>query len=565
MKRHFHFRVQKVLPLVYDDSLSYYEVLCKLQQEIIDLGEDIETGLIDYIKEVLPDLVSEATYDDETGTLSFTLKDDESPEEISDDPIKRISVDGISRPVMDEIARAWFNSSWLYNKKICMYGDSTLVVPETYATKIQDSGICSDVTIRGISGQTLTTQGWPAIRDATDLASFDYIFVCYGINDFASIAKYQWVEAVEQTARRILNAGAQPVFVFPWKVYINTFDSNGFINDHGCDMPAFVDSAIDICEQLNVKYFNLCSISGVNEHNYQQMLTRSANGYYLHESDALGEFVASAILNGSYNTGKCYAGRFAEPFKLILPSNWGYMSYTDTQSLITSSPLPFRRGKAMTVGSSRLCESVPIGCGEFVRVRGYAIHPIDSGYIDLSYIDLYNVSAGAQHICKIRSGSDFDLTFKPSYQGNAFKLCMQASGGQNAVIMDLSVTGSDGSARLTSNTPSEPSLRATFNSDLVDLLTGGYIDTSGQDYVKMLPFSLRMKTALEPEQTLTIGNIGFYPQHPIYGTALNGVRDLVYRITQTGDIQLYAPPLGIGTGTYVFCTGTDITPTQFLY
>ena len=44
----------KILPLSYDDSLSYYEVLCKLQQEIIDLSEDIETGLIDYIKEVLP-------------------------------------------------------------------------------------------------------------------------------------------------------------------------------------------------------------------------------------------------------------------------------------------------------------------------------------------------------------------------------------------------------------------------------------------------------------------------------------------------------------------------------
>lgn len=28
--RHFHFWCQKVLPLVYDDSLGYYEVLCKV-------------------------------------------------------------------------------------------------------------------------------------------------------------------------------------------------------------------------------------------------------------------------------------------------------------------------------------------------------------------------------------------------------------------------------------------------------------------------------------------------------------------------------------------------------
>ena len=36
----FHFWCQKVLPLVYDDSLSYYEVLCKL---VTKLNEIIET------------------------------------------------------------------------------------------------------------------------------------------------------------------------------------------------------------------------------------------------------------------------------------------------------------------------------------------------------------------------------------------------------------------------------------------------------------------------------------------------------------------------------------------
>ena len=37
MLRHFHFWCQKVLPLVYDDSLSYYEVLCKVVKYINDL------------------------------------------------------------------------------------------------------------------------------------------------------------------------------------------------------------------------------------------------------------------------------------------------------------------------------------------------------------------------------------------------------------------------------------------------------------------------------------------------------------------------------------------------
>lgn len=34
MLKHFHFWCQKVLPLVYDDSLSYYEVLCKVVKYI---------------------------------------------------------------------------------------------------------------------------------------------------------------------------------------------------------------------------------------------------------------------------------------------------------------------------------------------------------------------------------------------------------------------------------------------------------------------------------------------------------------------------------------------------
>lgn len=37
---HFRFWCQKVLPLVYDDSLSYYEILCKCVSYINDLIEN---------------------------------------------------------------------------------------------------------------------------------------------------------------------------------------------------------------------------------------------------------------------------------------------------------------------------------------------------------------------------------------------------------------------------------------------------------------------------------------------------------------------------------------------
>lgn len=46
--RHFRFWCQKVLPLVYDNSLSYYEVLCKVVKYINDL--------IDSDKEIIEDI-----------------------------------------------------------------------------------------------------------------------------------------------------------------------------------------------------------------------------------------------------------------------------------------------------------------------------------------------------------------------------------------------------------------------------------------------------------------------------------------------------------------------------
>ena len=38
----FRFWCQKVLPLVYDDSLSYYELLCKVVKYINDIIENME-------------------------------------------------------------------------------------------------------------------------------------------------------------------------------------------------------------------------------------------------------------------------------------------------------------------------------------------------------------------------------------------------------------------------------------------------------------------------------------------------------------------------------------------
>ena len=46
--KHFRFWCQKVLPLVYDDSLSYYEVLCKVVDYLNHMMDDVNVVVNDY-------------------------------------------------------------------------------------------------------------------------------------------------------------------------------------------------------------------------------------------------------------------------------------------------------------------------------------------------------------------------------------------------------------------------------------------------------------------------------------------------------------------------------------
>lgn len=67
--------VQKVLPLVYDDSLSYYEVLAKVVAKMNELIDYTENFTIEQIREVVSQLILEAVYDAETETIILTTEE----------------------------------------------------------------------------------------------------------------------------------------------------------------------------------------------------------------------------------------------------------------------------------------------------------------------------------------------------------------------------------------------------------------------------------------------------------------------------------------------------------
>lgn len=72
----FKFWCQKVLPLVYDNSLSYYEVLCKLTKHINDIGDQINK-IEEYIDSVIGEIPQfiKKTGDIAKGTFFFNAPD----------------------------------------------------------------------------------------------------------------------------------------------------------------------------------------------------------------------------------------------------------------------------------------------------------------------------------------------------------------------------------------------------------------------------------------------------------------------------------------------------------
>lgn len=66
----------KVLPLVYDESLSYYEVLCKLTCKINELIERLEDGeknaFLEWLDENLEKLLINAMYKEPEKTIYFS-------------------------------------------------------------------------------------------------------------------------------------------------------------------------------------------------------------------------------------------------------------------------------------------------------------------------------------------------------------------------------------------------------------------------------------------------------------------------------------------------------------
>lgn len=71
------YRCAKVLPTAYDDSLSYYENLCKLTEKMNKLIDAINNNFEALVREQVNKFFVTSTYDAKTETLILSLKEGE--------------------------------------------------------------------------------------------------------------------------------------------------------------------------------------------------------------------------------------------------------------------------------------------------------------------------------------------------------------------------------------------------------------------------------------------------------------------------------------------------------
>lgn len=63
----------KILPLVYDDSLSYYEVLSKMRAKINEIIDYVQDNIENEIRAIIGSAFLDVSYDELTETLILYL------------------------------------------------------------------------------------------------------------------------------------------------------------------------------------------------------------------------------------------------------------------------------------------------------------------------------------------------------------------------------------------------------------------------------------------------------------------------------------------------------------
>lgn len=226
-----------------------------------------------------------------------------------DDTIDQHIENLISSGKIDTIIGNTVGQSWLANKKIVVYGDSTAEISVSYIYAIANKMTSANITNRAIGGSTLSTtttdpqNGYTLINAATDLDNFDMLFLCYGTNDWATGTPLYgnnsgtWFGALRDTIRAALAKNPSLYIVVFLPLYSTTDGTVPEKNGLGMTVRDYAELGESLCAYLGIPVYNLNKISGSGIYNYTTMMQHELETTYVHELAPLGERIAEYVIN----------------------------------------------------------------------------------------------------------------------------------------------------------------------------------------------------------------------------------------------------------------------------
>lgn len=223
-------------------------------------------------------------------------------------------------------------------KKLCVYGDSSVLRgsgESTYFDFIEEITDC-DVTMRAVPGTKMnsgTNNGVSLINAATDIGTYDYVFLAYGINEWQSgFTPSTLITDVDAIVGAVRNKSLVPsiIFITPYYCYRNFNNSYPIgTNNQGYSLKRVNEIIIDELDSLKVPHIDFYNKSSCNDVTYATLLLNDSGGIYVHPSDKFKKELAQIVMNGFEVTEPRY-------YRSIL----GYDFYTARNRITNMDALP---------------------------------------------------------------------------------------------------------------------------------------------------------------------------------------------------------------------------------
>ena len=361
---------QKVLPTVYDDSLSYYELLAKICENL---------GLLSNNDVIISNEFKEL--------YNYV-----------DNYFKNLNVqDEINNKLDEMLTEGQLNVNlynFWHNKKVVVYGDSLSTLDTNYWDKLKEIDSTIQITNRAIGGtcfsnssysnqteENKTNSGTTRIGIAQDLSNFDIIVLAYGTNDWTTCCPLNIDNGktnndilgnFQNTIKNIFTKApnAKIVWVMPMFQVIQHQQNAYHINRNfqGYSLLDYINYIGMLCNQYGVNVIDFYSQSGINEFNYTQWLTPT-DTTYVHYKPATATLLADIVYKCNFMTNYNY--KFITDSLLSL-SDFPNVNFNG--STFADNPLNQNKGIYLKIpagGSITTNKTFTLIEGDKLIIRGY--------------------------------------------------------------------------------------------------------------------------------------------------------------------------------------------------